>query len=150
MGGDWRGGALVSRAIYARAYDEERARLDGFKNLENDWDSYGSLPIAAASIEMAHDVLRRAEAIELPAPQCFPGSDGDVSFESDYRDRGFILHCEPDGTVGWLLCPSGDSDTWLEDDFPAGESPVSSVDDAITRVLEWAKAQWLIESEAAS
>ena len=57
-------------------------RLDEFKSLEENWDSYGAQPISPKAIDRAKDLLR------VCSPPCFiaPLADGGVQLEWECPD----------------------------------------------------------------
>lgn len=59
---------------------EMTERIESFRELKQDWDSYGAVPIKANSIELALAVAR-----SLPGDDWFVGpvNDGSVEFENN-------------------------------------------------------------------
>ena len=82
-------------------------KINGFVNLENNWDSYNANPISTVSIETALEVLNNlnnndifSEGIEI---NVFPMRDGGVQFEFDSKYFCAELEISSQGQMTYLL-----------------------------------------------
>lgn len=93
-------------------------RLEEFKGLGEDWDSYGAAVISRRSIGLARDIA--AEVVSSHAlsirPEGYifdvvPTPDGGVQLEWTVGDQHLEIAIEPQGAFSYLLASSSDSDT---------------------------------------
>jgi hypothetical protein len=78
-------------------FDEAEKRLEEFKGIHEDWDSYGGLPITPRSIESARAYLTRLAA-DTPRALVIPTSQGGVTLE-------WITDRDPVDPLRWVREP---------------------------------------------
>ena len=82
-------------------------QVDSFKDLADDWDTYGALPIAAGAIAQARQLLDALSLQLVYAPavsvHVFPMRDGGVQVELDRESASMEVEIHPDGTQDYLL-----------------------------------------------
>ncbi len=85
----------------------EVGKLAEMANLEADWDSYGSVPIAKIALDIAASILAIApqEATDI-GPLCNGGID--LEWEKDGNE--LLLEIWPNGAVTWVTTIGGHSD----------------------------------------
>ena len=82
-------------------YEAAHAKLEGFKDLKHNWDSYGGLPIKLEIIKAAHEFLDNMPA-DFVFPYVQPTGDGTVGFEWDTGNGRLELEIETPETVGFV------------------------------------------------
>jgi hypothetical protein len=92
-------------------------RLEEFKALSEDWDSYGAAAISPRSIGLARDIA--AEVVSNHAlsirPEGYtfdvvPTPDGGVQLEWTVSEQHLEVVIDPQGTFGYLLVSMSDGD----------------------------------------
>jgi hypothetical protein len=85
-------------------------RLAEFATLENDWDSYGAVPITPAAIdvarELAAEIISRHALSLRPAGYTFdvvPLPNGGVQLEWDIGSRHLEIAVDPVGELSYLI-----------------------------------------------
>ena len=78
-------------------WSEVKTKLNGFKDLEENWDSYGASPIEEELIEKAFNLLLLSQLGNIPKPFVFPRKDGGVNFEWHKGDKFLSLEIRKDG-----------------------------------------------------
>ncbi|MFH1112996.1 MAG: hypothetical protein V1792_03660 [Pseudomonadota bacterium] len=117
-------------------------KLESFRALEADWDTYGGIPPSEETIDYGQvlllKILRlcRRHGKALPEPLVFPGGDGAIQFE--WKSDGKALELEfvmESGVpvVSYLVCPSENMEDWLEGEY-RGEIPDRSL---LNMLLDW-------------
>lgn len=71
--------------------------------LGNDWDGYGSPPLAHESLKSAREVLGHVGDLDVPWPEVAPVTGG-VFFHWQLGAREVEVEVLPNGTVDYLLC----------------------------------------------
>ncbi|MBL4753190.1 MAG: hypothetical protein JKY52_06300 [Flavobacteriales bacterium] len=78
-----------------------KEKIDSFRELERNWDSYDADPISAICIEEANRVNRFLSGLglwQLGIPiHVFPMRDGGIQFEIDHPDHSFEIEVHPNG-----------------------------------------------------
>lgn len=75
-------------------------KLDSFKLLEENWDSYGALPIDPDCIERAKSFLLAIGVLFTPPLWPCPTSHGGVQFEWNHNGKDLEIAFEPEGALG--------------------------------------------------
>ena len=78
------------------------ARISEFSRLPQDWDSYGSSPVAERAMKMAFRFLAEAPLSLIPEPSVSPVAGGGVGFHWRAENRDLELEFLPDGAVEFL------------------------------------------------
>lgn len=107
--------------------------LEQFKDLPENWDSYGARPVEADCIIKALEVLREVTCWDTLAPYVFPTPAGGVQFE--WHTRGIDLEIEiasPLHVVAYYEGPDPDSsdNEWekdVSDDFSPLIVPIAKL-----------------------
>ena len=87
--------------------EEGLKALDGFLLLEENWDSYGAVPISKKAIGVARSIVSNKET--EPAPWVVPSCNGGVSLEWFVPEFTWVC-VEPDGSVEVFVSRRGDGD----------------------------------------
>lgn len=84
-------------------------KLQGFKNLEDDWDSYGAAPPSEKAIKNAKDFLLAIERKNLHVYFVAPGRNGEVlvEFKGDHG-KAAEIYFNHDGSAEMLLFDKDD------------------------------------------
>lgn len=82
-------------------HEAAHAKLDGFKDLKRNWDSYGGLPIRPEIIAAAHEFLDNMPT-DLEFSNVVPCGSGSVGFEWQRDGRELSLDIETPATMGYL------------------------------------------------
>jgi len=77
--------------------DECINKLEGFKDLELNWDSYGGLPIDHDLILQGKALLESISVADIPEPFVAPVSSGGINFEWDMPLRYLSIKIRPEG-----------------------------------------------------
>jgi hypothetical protein len=105
--------SLQSPAWLKEIYD----RISDLKKLEENWDSYGGLPVADGAIKSIRVLLSKLDIEDMPTPHVAPLPDGGVGLHWRVGDRDLEVEAEPSGVVHYLQSNtggesvSGDADT---------------------------------------
>jgi len=79
-------------------------KLNSFKKLEANWDSYGASPPLDISIENAVDFVKEMDHFGLPFYFTAPGVNGEVMVElKGVEDKAAEVYFNPDGSSEFLL-----------------------------------------------
>jgi hypothetical protein len=114
-------------------------RLDTLSKLEQDWDSYGALPLTPTALARADATMRKAVALfgvtlgERVAPYTLmPIADGGVSIE--WRGPSAILELDigPSGALSYLLIDHSADERVFEEASDVSEEQAF---DLVRRVL---------------
>lgn len=135
---DRKGGAATIDAFVIRGCSwlyEAARRLREIRNLESNWDSYGSRPLSDDAFNSAKEVLFAMEC-DTPPPAIVPVSGGGVQFEWQVEDRELEIEFLPDSRIIFLR---------VHEDEATDEEELSSTD--LTRVPSLLK--WLTKSKQA-
>jgi len=125
-----------------KVYPELVKRLEHIRQLQHNWDSYGSRGFQDDTVELAYSVIQDMKyaaeqmGVQLPQPEVFPGPEGVIQFEWTINGKAFELSFAlKEGTPNYeyLLCPEENPDSWEEGEFtgPLAESS------AISKFLSW-------------
>lgn len=108
-------------------------KLDSFKDLKPNWNTYGGLPIDPDIIKAAHEFLDNMPA-DIYFSHIGPCSDGTVSFEWDEGNRALELEIETPTAIHYLTYDStrkvelkgrnearADLDRYEEDIYPLAD-----------------------------
>lgn len=118
--------SLTERDELAKVYPGAIQRLQRYRSLERNWDSYGGLPPSEDTIDWALETLdemRKAAddlGTALPEPYVVPGPEGSIQFEWEIGEKEFELELiisEGLPKCAYLLCPESDDSTWQEGEF---------------------------------
>lgn len=85
------------------------AKLEEFKALEKNWDSYGGLPIDSAIIKAAHEWLDNMP-VDIDFSHIGPCCDGTVGLEWDTGGRRLELEIETPDTMAFVKLDDADGD----------------------------------------
>ena len=72
-------------------------KLDEFKDLEPNWNSYDGLPIDHDLISQAKALLESVSILDIPEPFVAPVSSGGINFEWDMPLRYLSIKIRPEG-----------------------------------------------------
>jgi hypothetical protein len=78
-------------------------KLRSFKELKENWDSYGALPPSPATIDAAIRFIRKADRNLLPLYFAAPGPNGELVFEFRNGNREAAVYFNPEGTNELIL-----------------------------------------------
>ncbi len=104
-------------------------KLDEIGRLQENWDSYGGLPLKPEVREAAIRLLHKIGATELPVPGVVLGSAGTVQFEWQANGRELEVEVLADGRIGFLK-------VWEGSQMEEGELESSS-DPGVGRLIDW-------------
>jgi hypothetical protein len=90
--------SLQSPAWLREVYD----RISDLKKLEQNWDSYGALPVADGAISSIRVLLSNLEIDDMPTPHVAPLPDGGVGLHWRVGARDLEIEVEPNGEVHYL------------------------------------------------
>ena len=80
--------------------DDRLAQIDGLRNLEPNWDSYGAQRVDLMSIELAREAVKHLAHIDtVEEPTVTAAPDGKVALCWDDGERSLDVEICPDG---WL------------------------------------------------
>ena len=96
--------------MFREALQPALERLETFSKLDDDWDSYGAVPISPVAIliarELAADIVNRHMLSIRPPDYSFdvvPAPDGGVQLEWDIGSQHLEIAIDPRGTLSYLL-----------------------------------------------
>jgi hypothetical protein len=95
--------SLQSPAWLKETYD----RISALKALEENWDSYGGLPVADGAISMTRVVLSNLDIEDMPKPHVAPLPDGGIGLHWRVGGRDLEVEVEPDGDIHFLKTTVG-------------------------------------------
>jgi hypothetical protein len=72
-----------------------RSVVEPFRDLRQNWDSYGGYPVSSATAEIGVGVLTWIALLGVSLPQTFPTSDGGLSIEWHRPDLDFVISLPP-------------------------------------------------------
>lgn len=105
-------------------------RLEEFKMLREDWDSYGAVPISAIAIsgarELAAEIISKHALSIRPAGYAFnvvPTPDGGVQLEWDIDARHLEIAVSPQGSLAYLFATTRNEERQIS----AGEHVIRDV-----------------------
>ncbi|MCF8257913.1 MAG: hypothetical protein K9J06_10175 [Flavobacteriales bacterium] len=78
-------------------------RLNGFRNLTPNWDSYGAEAPDSEAVNRAQQFIWDNAYLDLPYYFTGPGVNGEVMLEFQKGDRAAELYFNPDGTTELVL-----------------------------------------------
>jgi hypothetical protein len=93
-------------------------RISGLAALEENWDSYGGLPVAPKAISMIRVVLSNLDIEDMPRPHVAAIPDGGIGLHWRVADRDLEVEVEPNGDIHFLKTVVGaepnsaDVDSW--------------------------------------
>lgn len=90
--------SLQSPAWLKEIYD----RISALKELEENWDSYGGLPVADGAISRIRVLLSNLDIGDMPKPHVAPLPDGSIGLHWRVADRDLEMEIEPNGSVHYL------------------------------------------------
>lgn len=88
------------------------AKLDSFRELKGDWDSYGALPVKPEAVAQAKHFIRRLlsydyglKGYDIPSPgSVSPSPDGDtIGFEWCFNGYDLEVESDTDGKMSYYL-----------------------------------------------
>lgn len=85
------------------------ARLNEFRELPPDWDSYGAAPVSSHAINQALRLLRGASALSIASSRRIrmeslsPLATGGVEVEWHGPGGELLVEIEPSGAIGYLI-----------------------------------------------
>jgi hypothetical protein len=95
--------SLQSPAWLKEIYD----RISTLEKLEENWDSYGGLPVAAAAISRVRVLLSNLDIEDMPTPHVAPLPDGGVGLQWRVAGRDLEIEIEPNGETHYLQTKVG-------------------------------------------
>ncbi len=108
-------------------HEAAHAKLDEFKSLKKNWDSYGALPIDPAIIRAAHEFLDNMPA-DIDFSHIGPCCDGTVGLEWDTGDRLLELELLTPATIGFIWCDD------MAEDASEGLYPLANFARSVQRI----------------
>ncbi len=87
-------------------------KVNGFKHLGENWDSYGALPPTTETIEQAIRFIKKADKNILPFYFSAPGPNGELVIEFRSGNREAAAYFNPEATTELIL--SENNQTVLE------------------------------------
>lgn len=100
-------GIIVFNTAQVSPWQEEAARkILGFKDLPENWDSYGSQPPTEIVRHKAIEFVLMVPP-EKPQPRILALSGGAIQLEWRKRGRGVQIEFLPDGSIEYLLLEGG-------------------------------------------
>jgi hypothetical protein len=91
-------------------------KLNGFRFLKHNWDSYGGVPPSHDTIIHGHILLEAIVIDNISEPVVTAGGDGAIQFEWDDFEMEFIVD-ENSIRYSYLICPTDDINNWEEGEF---------------------------------
>ena len=85
--------SLQSPAWLKEIYD----RISDLKKLEENWDSYGGLPVALGAASMIRVLLSNLDLEDMPKPHVAAIPDGGIGLHWRVADRDLEIEVEPNG-----------------------------------------------------
>lgn len=79
------------------------ARLESFKSLAPNWDSYGAIPPAKDIVDKAISFVRKADENDLPLFFVAPGPNGELVIEFKNGAKEASAFVNPDGSTELIL-----------------------------------------------
>lgn len=79
------------------------AKLNSFKSLRHNWDSYGAIPPSSENIDRAISFIRKADKNLLPFYFTAPGPNGELVLEFRNGNKEASVFINPDGTNELIL-----------------------------------------------
>ena len=79
-------------------FEETQTRLEGFKELRNNWDAHGGSPITPRSIESTREFLTRLDP-DTPRADVVPTSQGGVALSWAVLRGGSEVPLEPEADI---------------------------------------------------
>ena len=107
-------------------------RLDSFKDLEYDWNSYGAGPIPEWSIAVAKKYVEYGMRMGLPAPWVVPGSGGSVGIEWQIGSKLLYVDIEPLRIPDKVTYLMADDDNGMEIEEALNDG---NVDDVVRKFI---------------
>lgn len=108
--------SLVYFSMASTTFSEEAkqmiSKLKRFKDLGENWDSYGALPPTTETIEQAIRFIKKADKNLLPFYFTAPGPNGELVIEFRSGNREAAAYFNPEGTTELIL--SENNQTVLE------------------------------------
>jgi hypothetical protein len=95
--------SLQSPAWLKEIYD----RISDLKKLEENWDSYGGLPVADTAISSIRVLLSNLDIEDMPTPHVAPLPDGGIGLHWRVGARDLEIEVEPSGAVHYLKTKIG-------------------------------------------
>lgn len=96
--------SLQSPAWLKEIYD----RISALKTLEENWDSYGGLPVAEMAIKGLRVLLSNLDIEDMPTPHVAPLPDGGIGLHWRVGSRDLEIEVEPNGEVHYLQTNIGE------------------------------------------
>jgi len=90
--------SLQSPAWLKEIYD----RISDLKSLEENWDSYGGLPVADAAIKSIRVLLSKLDIEDMPTPHLAPIPDGGIGLHWRVGTRDLEIEVDPTGAIHYL------------------------------------------------
>jgi type I restriction enzyme S subunit len=78
-------------------------KLESFKSLEPNWDSYGAQPPSSKTVETAINFVKKADKNELPLYFVAPGPNGELVIEFRKGKKEASAFINPDGSTELIL-----------------------------------------------
>jgi hypothetical protein len=114
---------LQSPAWLKEIYD----RISALKALEQNWDSYGGLPVADGAISMIRVLLSNLDIEDMPKPHVAALPDGGIGLHWRVADRDLEIEVESNGAISFLQTNLG------RDSIPGDVRSLKDAQD----VLDW-------------
>lgn len=78
-------------------------KLQTYKSLNPNWDSYGALPPPVKNVDRAISFVKQADKNLLPFYFTAPGPNGEIVLEFKEGNREASIYFNPDGTTELIL-----------------------------------------------
>jgi hypothetical protein len=90
--------SLQSPAWLKETYD----RISELKNLDQNWDGNGGLPVTDSAIKSIRVLLSRLDIEDMPTPHVAPIPDGGIGLHWRVGSRDLEIEADPSGAVHYL------------------------------------------------
>lgn len=97
---------VVYTSFYSQLSSTARefiTKLQSFKSLNQNWDSYGAIPPSAESVDQAISLVKKADGNLLPLYFVAPGPNGEIVVEFKKNNKEAAAYIHPDGSTELLL-----------------------------------------------
>lgn len=95
--------SLVGQTVALHRLRSATIKLAGFLFLQENWDSYGALPIGIEIINRALSILDNITKENTPLPDIFPTSAGGVCFEWNSKQAALELEIGPNSPISYYF-----------------------------------------------
>lgn len=116
-----------------------RSVVEPFRDLRQNWDSYGGHPVSSATAEIGVGALTWIAMAGVPLPQTFPTASGGLSVEWHRPDLDFVISLTPaDGGEPPSAYFRSANDEWEIDDLRVPDGRLDAAMAALAGAFELA------------